>query len=380
MSKHRRGRGEGSIYKRSDGRWAGAVTVGYRNGTQHRKTIYGRTRKQVQERIHAALQHQAQGIPLPGERQIVRDYLTKWLSDVVKLRVRARTYESYESTVRLHIQPYLGRVSLAKLTPQRVQTWLNDLAAAGASPRTCQYARVVLRTALNQALKWNLVVRNAAALANPPRVVTREITPLDPKQAQRLLKHCTIHRLGCLFTIALSLGLRLGEALGLRWSDVDLQQGRLHIRRTLQRAKGGLVFGELKTARAYRILSLPNVAISTLTSHRVRQLEQRLAAGSRWSEEDLVFTNRKGKPLDRANVRKQFHRLLESANLPKVRIHDLRHTAATLLLLQGVNPRTVMELLGHSDVTMTLNTYSHVLVSLKEDAARRMDTALAANS
>ena len=224
------------------------------------------------------------------------------------------------------------------------------------------------------------LVRNAAALANPPRVVTREITPLDPKQAQRLLKHCTIHRLGCLFTIALSLGLRLGEALGLRWSDVDLQQGRLHIRRTLQRAKGGLVFGELKTARAYRTLSLPNVAISTLTSHRVRQLEQRLAAGSRWSEEDLVFTNRKGKPLDRANVRKQFHRLLESANLPKVRIHDLRHTAATLLLLQGVNPRTVMELLGHSDVTMTLNTYSHVLVSLKEDAARHMDTALAANS
>ena len=164
MSKHRRGRGEGSIYKRSDGRWAGAVTVGYRNGTQHRKTIYGRTRKQVQERIHAALQHQAQGIPLPGERQIVRDYLTQWLSDVVKSRVRARTYESYDSTVRLHIQPYLGRVSLAKLTPQRVQTWLNDLAAAGASPRTCQYARVVVRTALNQALKWNLVVRNAAAL------------------------------------------------------------------------------------------------------------------------------------------------------------------------------------------------------------------------
>jgi integrase len=380
MSNHRRGRGEGSIYKRSDGRWAGAVTIGYRNDTQHRKTIYGRTRKQVQERINTALQHQAQGIPLPGERQTVRDYLMLWLSDVVKSRVRPRTYESYDSTIRLHIQPYLGRVSLAKLTPQRVQRWLADLEAAGASPRTRQYARVVLRTALNQAVKWNLVVRNAAALANAPRVVTREIKPLDPKQAQRLLKHCPSHRLGSLFAIALSLGLRLGEALGLRWSDVDLQQGQLHIRRILQRTKEGVVFGELKTPRANRTLSLPNVAISTLTSHRVRQLEQRLAAGSRWSESDLVFTNRNGKPLDRANVRKQFHSLLESANLPKIRIHDLRHTAATLLLLQGVNPRTVMELLGHSDVTMTLNTYSHVLASLKEDAARRMDTALATNS
>lgn len=148
----------------------------------------------------------------------------------------------------------------------------------------------------------------------------------------------------------------------------------------LQRIAGGIAFTELKTARAYRTLALPNVAISSLTSHRVRQLEQRLIAGSLWSDDNLVFTNRNGKPLDRANVRKQFHGLLESTNLPKIRIHDLRHTAATLLLLQGVNPRTVMELLGHSDVTMTLNTYSHVLASLKQEAAQCMDAALATNS
>ena len=380
MNKRRRGRGEGSIYKRADGRWAGAVTVGYRQGTQGRKTVYGRTRKEVQDRIHAVLQRLSQGISLPGERQTVGDFLTHWLDIVAKPRLRPRTHESYESTVRLHIRPHLERVPLAKLTPQRVQTWLSELAAAGASPRTCQYARVVLRAALTQAVKWDLVVRNAAALANAPRVVTREITPLNPAQARRLLDHCATHRLGSLFTIALSLGLRLGEALGLRWSDVDFDKELLHVRRTLQRIKGGVAFSEPKTARSARTLVLPSVATSTLTAHRVRQLEQRLAAGHRWGGHDLVFTNRNGKPLDRANVRKQFPRLLETADLPQIRVHDLRHTAATLLLLQGVNPRTVMELLGHSDVTMTLNTYSHVLASLKQDAARRMDDALAPGS
>ena len=376
MTRRRRGRGEGSIYKRADGRWAGAVTVGYRQGTQERKTIYGRTRKEVQDRIHAVLQRQSQGISLPGERQTVGDFLTHWLKFVAKPRLRPRTHESYESTVRLHVRPYLERVSLSKLTPQRIQTWLSDLSAAGASPRTCQYARVVLRAALTQAIKWDLVVRNAAALANSPRVVTREITPLNPAQARTLLDHCADHRLGSLFAVALSLGLRLGEALGLRWSDVDLNNELLHVRRSLQRIKGGIAFSAPKTARSYRTLVLPRVAIATLTTHRVRQLEQRLAAGQRWGGHDLVFTNRDGNPLDRANVRKQFHRLLQTAGLPQIRIHDLRHTAATLLLLQGVNPRTVMELLGHSDVTMTLNTYSHVLASLKQDAARRMDDLL----
>ena len=225
-----------------------------------------------------------------------------------------------------------------------------------------------------------MVVRNAAALANAPRALTREITPLNPAQARTLLHHCATHRLGPLFTIALSLGLRLGEALGLRWSDVDFDKGLLQVRRTLQRIKGGVAFSEPKTARSYRTLVLPDVAISTLTAHRVRQLEQRLAAGQRWGGHDLVFTNGDGNPLDRANVRKQFHRLLQTAGLPQIRIHDLRHTAATLLMLQGVNPRTVMELLGHSDVTMTLNTYSHVLASLKQDAARRMDDVLAPGS
>ena len=263
-----------------------------------------------------------------------------------------------------------------KLTPQKVQAWLVARAAAGVSARLCQHARVVLRVALQQAVKWDLVARNVAALVDPPRVVKREPQPLNPEQARALLVRSADHRLGALFAVAVALGLRLGEALGLRWEDVDLEAGVLHVRQALQRLRGEIAFVEPKSKRSRRSVALPEVVTAALKAHRVRQLEEWMVAGRRWEESGLVFRTCLVTALDPRKVTRAFHKLLVDAGLPRIRLHDLRHTAATLLLAQGVSPRTIMEVLGHSQISLTMDTYSHVLPALLREAADLMDAVL----
>ena len=290
--------------------------------------------------------------------------------------MRPLTYASYAQVIRLHINPGLGRIALQRLTPAEVQHWLKERQRFGAGPRTCQYARAILRSALAQAVRWGYITRNVAALVDSPRVPRHEIQPLSPDQARTLLFQAREHRLGALVTVALSLGLRLGEALGLRWEAVDLETATLHVRVALQRVARSWQLVEPKSERSRRSIALPDVAVSALREHRVRQLEERLAAGSRWQENGFVFTSRTGTPLEPRNVTREFHGLLADAGLPRFRFHDLRHTAATFLLAQGVDPRTIMETLGHSQISLTMNTYGHVLPSLQRDAARKMDRML----
>jgi len=279
----------------------------------------------------------------------------------------------------------------------------------------------VLRAALGQARKWRLVADNVAALVDPPRHRTKEIQPLTPEQARTLIQHAKEHRLGALVSVGTAVGLRLGEALGLRWQDVELDAGVLSVRQALERSGGdgaarrALVierrsllarlkattkrsperkvrreeleavrkrwrelrttvhFVEPKSARSRRTIRLPQVVIGALKAHRTRQLEERLAAGGGWADSGLVFTTAEGTPLDARNVTREFQPMLKAAGVPRVRFHDLRHTAATLLLSQGVDPRTIMETLGHSQISLTLNTYSHVLPALRLEAAAKLD-------
>jgi len=373
---HRRGHGEGTISKKSDGRWWARVDLGWRHGKRVRKAVYGKTRREVAEKLQKAQEAKRKGLPVVNETQTVEQFLTDWLEKTVKIKTRVRTYETYEVSLRLHILPYLGKVRLSDLSPQRVQTWLGDLDQAGVSAGVRFNARAVLRSALNQAMKWELISRNAAALVDAPSVSRDEIQPLDQTQVGRLLTVCASHRLGPVFTVAVALGLRLGEVLGLRWSDIDLETRELRVRQTLQRQKGRVAFGEPKSKRSRRTLPLPIVAAEALKAHRTRQLQERLLAGSRWHDSGLVFTSTIGTSADDRNVRRAWKELLASADLPYVRIHDLRHTAATLLLTQGVHPRVVMETLGHSQIGVTLDTYSHVLPALQRDAADEMDKAL----
>ena len=418
----RRGRGEGSITKRSDGRWMARVDLGWQDGKRCRKTLYGRNRREVQDKLRETLHRTEHGmLPVP-ERETVGTYLLRWL-DSKKGGLRSRTYTSYEQVVHAHLVPGLGRVRLAKLTPQDVATWLSRHQANGASGRTARYARAVLRAALNQALRWELVARNAAALTDPPRYRAREIQPLTPDQAKDLLAAVVGHRLEALVSVGLGLGLRLGEALGLRWDAVDLEAGVLSVRQTLERAGGDPVarrrltaerrrlldeldaassrlarepvaarlvevrkqlkavqttvqFAEPKTKRSRRTITIPRIVIDALHTHRARQLEERFEAGARWCESGLVFVSSVGTPLDARNLSRMFKAALREAGLPAIRYHDLRHTAATLLLAQGVDPRTIMETLGHSQISLTLNTYAHVVPALQREAAVKMHEVL----
>ncbi len=372
----RRGRHEGSIYRRSDGRWAGAVTLDYQGGRRRRKQVYGRTRKEVRDQITKLLTDQQFGLPISTERQTVGQFLEHWLESSARPRLRPRTFAGYKTIVSQHLIPVLGKTQLRKLTPQHVQQMLIAKTNEGLAPRTVGGVRAVLRPALTQALKWRLVAWNVAVPVDLPRASRPQFRVLEPRQAQELLRVAADHRLGPLFSVALAVGLRLGESLGLAWGDVDLSARTLRVRRALQRFDGKLRFVEPKSESSNRRVALPESAVDVLRRHRVRQKTERLLAGERWRETGLVFTTTIGTPLDDRNVRKAFRELLDAAELPPMRIHDLRHTCASLLLAQGVHPRVVMETLGHSQISLTLDTYSHVMPTLERDAADRMDAVL----
>ena len=370
----RRGRGEGSITKRSDGRWMAQADLGWQDGKRRRKTFYGRTKREVQEKLRDALHRKEHRLPPVPEQETVGAFLRRWL-DSRQSRVRRRTLERYEQVVRAHLLPSLGRIRLSKLTPQAVVACLRRVEANG-SAYTARGAREILRTALNQAVRWELVSRNVAALTDAPRHRPRQIEPLTPEQAATLLAAVADHRLEALITVAVGLGLRQGEALGLRWEDVDFDAGVLSVRQTLERGGREPRFGEPKTARSRRTITMPGIVAAALRRHRTRQLKERLVVGARWRDSGLVFTTTIGTAMDKSGLHKAFKGILHGAELPDIRYHDLRHTAATLLLAQGVDPRTIMETLGHSQISLTLNTYAHVMPALQREAAAKMDEIL----
>lgn len=371
-----RGNQEGSIFQRADGRWCAVVSLGWRNGKRHRKHFYGRTRGDVREQLTAAMRTHQQGLPVDPERQTVGQFLDRWLTDCAKPSVRPSTFRSYEQLARLHLTPAFGRVLLPKLSPQHVQRFLNEKLAAGLSPRTVQYLCVLLRGALSQAVKWGLVARNVATLVSPPRVRRAEIRPFGPEEARTFLAAVASDRLEALYSVALAVGLRQGEALGLQWSDIDLDRATLTVRQALQWVDSKLVLVEPKSDRSRRTVPLPATTVRALRSHRARQLQERLLAGTRWQETGFVFTTSIGTPCDPHSVRRRYKAALKAAGLPTQRFHDLRHACASFLLAQGVQPRAVMETLGHSQISLTMNTYAHVMPTLLRDAADKMEAVL----
>jgi integrase len=369
----RRGHGEGSIFKRKDGRWAAAISL----PSGRRKYLYAKTRQEVARKLTQALRAVQDGIPLPPERQSLGSYLREWLESVGP-SLRPRTWERYEQYVRLHIVPHLGRIALARLTPAHLQRLYAQKLEAGLSPTTVAHLHAVLHRALAQAERWGLVARNVAALVTPPRPARREMKALSPEEARRFLEAAQGERLHAFYVLALTTGMRLGELLALRWRDVDLERGVLQVRATLQRTRDGYTFAEPKTERSRRQVVLSPLAAEALRAHRLRLLEERLRLGEAWEDHDLVFPNEVGRPLDPANVtHRSFQRILRRAGLPHIRFHDLRHTTATLLLGQGVHPKVVADMLGHSTISITLDLYSHSTPALHRQAALALEALLA---
>jgi integrase len=364
--------GEGSIYRRkSDGKWCGSF--GPRGG---RRVVYGKTKSEVREKLFA-MQVEMQRKHLRTDRvPTLAEFLEYWLAQSVKPRLRPLTFAGYTVNVRKHIVPALGTIRLDRLTPQNVQEMMNQRLATGFSAKTVRYVHQVLRTALSVARRWELVDRNVATLVDPPRATRTQIYPLDPNEARRFLESVRGDRLEALYSVALALGLRQGEALGLRWHDIDLNVGVLRVQHQLQRIDTKLTLVEPKTERSRRTLVLPASIAAGLREHEKRQLAEKLWAGSKWVENGLVFTNLVGGPLQARKVIRDFHKALDKAGLRSIRFHDLRHSCATLLLVQGVSPRVVMDILGHSEIAMTMDTYSHVIPELQREAAAKMESVL----
>ena len=351
--------GSGAVKLRSDGRWEGQLRLA--DGS--RRSVYGQSREQVIARLQEERWRLTWGIPMRARGLLLGEYLPQWLA-VARTRRRPRTVESYDLCSR-RIDSELGQVPLARLRPQMVQGAYGRMLARGLSVRTVFQTHAVLHRALRQAHRWGLMAADPTELVAAPRPRTREMTALSTAQLSRLLASSRGSRWYPLWVLLGTAGLRIGEALGLRWSDIDLEQGRLQVRCALQRQRGrGLVFVEPKTARSRRLVHLSQLAVEALREQRTR------------SNSGLVFANRDGEPQEPSSVTAVLGVALDRAGLPRIRVHDLRHTTATVLLEAGAHPKLVQEQLGHSTVALTLNTYSHLTAGLSGEAARTMDRVL----
>lgn len=382
MARKRRARGEGDIYPRhrADGsiqRYEATIELERgTNGKRQRRIILGKTRKEVAEKILALKLAQTQGVDLALEMQTttVSVFLDKWVEEIVKVSRTMGTHKNYSDAVRLYIKPAIGKIQLAKLKPEHVQTMLNAMFARGLSARTCQLTRAILRKALNQAMHWGHLQRNVATMVEVPRGDKFRATPLNQAEALVLLQAVKGHRLEALYRLELSLGLRKGEVLALKWEDIDFEQRTIRVRASLQTYHGKLHRLEPKTESSVATLPLPDVLAKMLLAHKERQDKERHQP--EWQEHDYVFASEVGTPLWPRNVNLSFKRLLKRAKLSTVvRFHDLRHSCATLLIAQGVHISVVKEVLRHSQLSVTADLYGHVLPPTTRKAVDDLDAA-----
>lgn len=356
MSK-RRGSNEGSIYRRADGLWVASLNLGTVNGKRRRRVVYGHTRREVAEKLQRLQQEQGLGVDLAADRQTVEQFLQSWLQQIVKKYRSEKTYANYEYIVRVRIVPHIGHLQLDRLTSQRIQSLINNVAEE-LHPNSVRYVRTVLSVALNQAVVWGLLPRNPAEHVSVPKAKKPDHYAMTEEEAGRFLAVVRGHRLEVLYRIALSLGVRLGEIRRLEWSDIE--GNRLHIR-------------EGKTPAAARVLSLSPVLQSALETHRSFQALEKQAQGDKWEEQGYVFPSERGRLLNDGTVRAHFKRSLQRAGLPgHIRFHDLRHSAASFLLAQREHPRVIMQILGHSSIRISMDTYAHPTDDSVDDALSKL--------
>ena len=355
----------------------------------HSKTFD--SRKDAQKYLNKVLRERDTGEFIEVSKEYFGSYIDNWLKNTAKPRITEKTYRSYEQMVRLYLKPALADYKLARITPEQIQTIYNDLIDKGLSPRTVRYTHTVLRSALQQADKWGKINRNPADLVDLPKAERKEMKALSPAEAAEFMKAASYNRLKALFSLVLTSGIRPGEALGLRWQDVDLDNSRITINRALTRGGKGWKLEEPKTSRSRRTIPIPKEVMSDL--EEVRQSQERAAIERKtiikwhpekvkslkpYTDHGFVFATETGEPFSERNViRGYFKPLLKQAGLSdSIRLYDLRHSCATLLLAAGENPKVVSERLGHASITLTLDTYSHVLPGMQESASYKLGVML----
>lgn len=369
----------GQIIEKGKNRWLVRVPLGRdpQTGTRryHNKTIHG-TKREAQKYRTQVLTELDHGTHVEENRMTVWECLAMWLTTVAAPRVSSRTYSDYRANLERYIKPKLGERRLQELRPFEIQSVYAAMLERGLSPRTVRAAHAPMRSALENAVKWQLIARNPAKLVDLPKRDRTERRVLTSDEARNFLAAAREDRLHALWVVLISTGLRPGEALALKWTDLD--EDRLRVQRNLRRTKnGGWELADPKTPGSRRTVTLPESALSALTAHRTAQARERLKLGPDYQDLDLIFCTAKGTPLDIPGItRRHFRPLLEAAGLPPIRLYDLRHTCATLLLAANVHPKVVTERLGHSSVTLTMDTYSHVLPTMQDGPAEQLERLL----
>ena len=360
MARKRRSRGEGSLFfNEKKGLWVSQITLP--DGT--RKFKYGKLQKEVREHHVTALNQLREGM-LPKDDSItVSQYMAHYMEAVGKQTLRPRTQEMQEVYVRVHINPALGRIKLKDLRPDHLQSFYSQKVSSGLSKRTVQLLHVTLRTALKQAVKWGLVARNVTDLVQAPRPVKTSPKFFTKEQLNKFLESVKGHKWYLIYLLLIYGGFREGEVLGIHYEDCDMVNRVINVRHSIITLKGGLFITEPKTKTSRRAVTLPKIAYDALKIH-LDQLGR---------NQGLIFTTSTGSPISARNFIRHFKKALSDAGLPDIRVHDLRHSHASLLLASGVHPKLVQERLGHSSITLTMDTYSHVIPSLQEEVARKMD-------
>jgi integrase len=372
-----RRKGSGSVFRRPDRKggkeWIAQIILEDGKPKQH----YFKTQAEADIALNEMLYEQRRGMLATGPNQTVKQFMEYWLEEVHKPTIRVSSYISYRAMLDNHILPELGPYKLRQLTVQHIESFYVKKAKQGLSANTLKVIHGVLHNALAHAVYLNLVARNVSDIAKKslPRQARFEIQPLTKEQAQKLLERARGEKSEALLILAITTGMRRGELVALRWSDIHLEEGYLQVRRSARYAgRGyGLQITEPKTRSSRRKIVISPLLIETLLLHRARQEETRKAAGDAWQAHDLVFCDRHGEYLDPDTLRNWLKKILKEADLPPIRFHDLRHSAATLLMEKGVHAKVVQELLGHSSIMMTLDIYSHVLPSLQEDTKDKLD-------
>ena len=364
----KRAHGEGSISKRKDGRWRGVATVGYTpEGKQKRRTVYGKTQQEAREKLHALNQQLAQGT-LSNTKLTVGAFLEQWLEEKERT-IKATTLHEYQVCVRKYIVPRVGRERLDKLTPMRVQRLISEIADAskGKGVATANKCRIVLQSAYKQAIRWKLVSVNPVEAVDPLPTVKRDMKLWTPQEAARFLDTARPHRLYALFYLAMSTGMRRGELLGLRWGDVE--GDTITIKQNLVKVGQTVKLQTPKTAKGYRRIPVTADVIDALEHHRALQRSEAALMGEAWHDSGLVFITETGEHLHPDTLKGHRNRLMDSAGVPRVKLHDLRHLHASIAIRNGTDPKVLADRLGHARASFTLDTYTHLFDEQRAKAA-----------
>ncbi|MFF3770541.1 tyrosine-type recombinase/integrase [Streptomyces sp. NPDC002232] len=367
--------GAGTITQRSDGRYQAAVYVLQPDGTRARKFAYGKTWAECDAKRRALLDKVDNGVPVPTRSMKLSEWLPYWLDNIVKPRRKKTTAAKYEVHVRLYLVPMLGSKRLESLGVADVRRFLAQLEKK-TSAATAKESHRVLRTALTAACREELVSRNVATLVEPPTVAARELSPWSLDETLDFLAAARKDPLYAAFVLAIALGFRRGEVVGLRWENVDLDKREIRVRTQRQRVAGEVYEDDPKGRRRKQTLPLPAICVAPLRWQRLKQAAARERAGEKWTETGYVFTTRTGQPIEPRNLYRSFTRVAKNAGLRVVRLHDARHGTATLLTAAGVPPRVVMEILGHSQIAVTMNGYTHVVQDTQREAVSHVDRLL----